>query len=407
MKPRVLCGLLCLATACATPASSSPAPARGSYTAFAEHASHVAAADEMARAAQAQADGSPGVLNKAQIRAQPYGLTFSGEESYQVGLRLQLDRPWSVAALSRSLRAGADQSQFLAQVARAESEAAMCEESVHARALAERRTLLEQRKQRLELALAWIDAFREGGGLDPVTVERAGLIVRRHLLEREAEPVAYRMHPTLGALPDVIAVPQGALDRDPQRIFEGIHEAHPKVRAQLFEAKRQTELGKAERSQYVPWFDMVEVDYRRRGDGLNGMQAQLAVGIPLDDGSRGRARRADALSRSAELEAEGVAATLTHHAEVALSALDAIEHDAEQLKRLKDDAVRADELAARLLQGREGPPDRAVQLVVEAHSCQAAIIDAKERAGEAACALKLSTGRDYTSWPRVALVAEP
>jgi len=393
-----------LSTTIASCAAPKPAPVRApsASAGFSDHALKAAAESARARAVVAETDGAPGVISGVQLRTS--GISARDVEDgtgISGGVRVLLERPWQVRAESSGGKAEQQAAQFTATAAEMEARALTCDESVQGRAQAERKAIAEAHAAQLERVLAWTVAFRDAGTLDPVTASRTELLVQRRLLSDETESESFRVHETLGPLPAVSASPGGGLDRDPVHIAQRIRAQHPNVRAHVSRAEQNRQLSSVELGRRIPWFNFVQLDYGIEGQGFRDLQGRVALEIPLDDGSRGRARRYEELGASEEYEAEGEAALLTQQALVALYALRAFEAQAERLAALDAQAARAESLAVRFLDERREGPDKIAQLLGETYADRMLVLDARERAGRASCSLEWATGTSYTAWPRL------
>jgi hypothetical protein len=391
-----------LSGACATGARvDKPLASSTADMGFAEQHYAVAAERARAEAAQAEADGAPSMFDSLQLRVR--NLDRNGIDSTQgvgLGARLQLERPFSMSALSESLRKEHAAARFLVDAAAASAQAATCSESVRARSAALRAGLVEALRARLVRSLEWLNALSSANQIDAVSAVRGVLSARRALVLGLLGEAKLRNHETLGPLPELSEQGRAALDRDAGRLFERIAKSHPQVRAHLADKERLLAKERFERRNRAPWLDFVELGYGTRADGLDDVSARLALGIPLDDGARGRTKKAALLAQSEEYEATGAAHTLALAAGAALSELAAFEQHAAEYLSLSAAADSAEKLADSLLAEHRGTPDKVVQLFDDAQQARLDLIELRERAGEAACTLKFATGVDYASWPR-------
>ncbi len=386
---------------CAAP---KPAPFRApsSSAGFPDHAMKAAAESARARAVAAETDGAPGVIRGVQLRT-------SGISARDVadgtgiggGVRVLLERPWRVRAEAEGGKAEQQAAQFRVTAAEMEARALTCDESVQGRANAERAAVTRAHATQLERVLAWTIAFREAGTLDPITASRTELLVQRRLLADATQGESFRVHETLGALPEVATPTQGGLDRSPAHVAERIRTQHPNVQAHLSRAEQNRQLSSVELGRRIPWFNFVQLDYGIDGQGFRDLQGRVALEIPLDDGSRGRSERYAELGVSEDYAAEGEAALLTRQALVALQALRAFEAQTERLAALEAQATRAESLATRFMEERREGPDKVAQLLGETYAGRMLVLDARERAGRASCSLEWATGASYAAWPRV------
>lgn len=403
MKRATLWSLVCAAcAACAassTPASRPTVPTE--LPGFPEHAYALQAEEARARALEAQAAGAPSMFESLQLRVR--NLDRQGIDSQQgvgLGARFKLERPFSMTSVTESLRRQGQSARFELETARAEAEALVCAESVRAHAQLTRDELDDAQREKLLATLSWIDALSEASEVDAVSAARATLSARRALVAAASAQRPARRHDALGTLPDVREARQGVLDGDPARLLASIEASHPSVHAHLAAQQRYLAEQSTEQRNRAPWLDFFELGYGTRSSGLDGLSARLAVAVPLDDGARGRSKKAGLLAQSEAYRSLAQAYTLARGASAALSELSAIEQHAVDYEALSDAAASAEQLANLLLAEHRGTPDKVAQLLDDAHAARLDILAASERAGQAACTLKFSTGVSYASWPR-------
>jgi hypothetical protein len=402
----VLCALA--VTGCAhaggTAAPARP-PALGSHPGAASVAVDpaVLAAAARARAEAARAEGAPGMFENLQLRVRGRGeAALEGGAGIDLGARLKMERPFKTSALADSMRHGADAALWLAHAAEAEARARLCEESVLGRseaARAEEHTLF---RARVEKALGWASALAQAGEVQSLVAIETELNVRRSLLARASALAVHRVVGELGPLPDVLADRGAPLALDEGTVRAAVRVQHPEVLSHLAMSERHRAEALSERRARLPWFDFLQLDYFTWRGGSEALGARVAVGIPLDDGARGRAARAELLGESERHAAEASLGTLATAARAALAELAEVEARAADYRALLKAAEAAEVLAARLIDERRGPADKALGLLDDAQDARDLVREARERAGVAACTLELSTGKDYAAWPRAA-----
>jgi hypothetical protein len=393
--------------ACAFGCASTPTPVKTTAPAaeaFEEYSLHVRAAEANARAAAAEGEHSEGMFKSVQLRAATAN-SFEDGDGTQGAVRLQLDNPFRTSEATRSLEAAGEAAAFEAEAQRYQANADTCEESVEARVFALRKGHIETYRAQLTQLLTRTRAFQSAGTLDPMGGARTELQLSRRLLEARLPGVGLRAHPQLGALPEPTEVAQ-PLDGDPTRLTALIAEKHPEVRAHLSAASEHKHAATSERRSRIPFVDYLQLDMDSRA-GAPNLGGRLALEIPLDTGARGRAERHAHLSVGETYEAMSQAALLSQLASAALLELQGFEGDAAQQRSILEQADRADGLAQRFLEGQGDTPDRIAQLLSEAHEGRMAVLDARERAGKAACLLEYATGTSYAKWPRRAVTERP
>lgn len=395
----LLAGATC--AACATSSAPHTRPAARPGEAFAEHGYAVQAEEARAKAVQAEAEGAPSMFDSVQLRVRNLDRAgIDSERGVGLGARFKLERPFSMATLAEALRNEGESARFLVDSARAEAEALTCAESVTAHVEQARKTLSDEQRARLLDTLQWIQALSQASELDAVTAARASLAAKRALIASVSAQKPARSHASLGALPDVAHAHPTALDTDSARLLATIEASHPAVHTHLAAQQRYLAEERTERRNRAPWLDFVELGYGTNSSGADGISARLAVGVPLDDGSGGRSRKAALLAQSEAYGALGQLYALANGAAAALAELAIIEQHAADYLTLSSAADEAQQLASLLLTEHRGSPDKVAQLLDDAHAARLDILEARERAGQAACTLKFSTGVSYGSWPR-------
>ncbi len=394
-------GVVALSWLCACASTPKPIhtrPARAPEETFDEHALRVRAAEADAQAAAAEGQHSEGMVKAIQLRAATNG-AFDDGDGAQGSVRLQLDRPFRTNELSRSKQAAGEAAMLEAKAEAYRAQASTCDESVTAHAHEQRKVYLDGYRGQLTELLARTRAFSAAGTLDPITGARAELQLSRRLLEARSPAAGMRAHPKLGPLPEL--ADQGlALDTDAGRLNERIAAEHPEVRAHLASASEHDHAAISEKRSRIPWFDFVQLDMAS-GSGAPNLGGRVALEIPLDTGARGRAERHAHLSVGETYRAMGLSAELTEVALRALTELAGFEGDAAAQRAILEQADKADALAKKFLQSLDESPDRVAQLLAEAHAGRMAVLEARERAGKAACVLEYATGTSYDSWPRL------
>ena len=293
----------------------SPVRAPDTHIAFSEHALAAAAESARARGAVAATDGAPGVVRSLQLRSSRVSARdIEAGQNIAAGVRAQLDRPWRVSAQNKGGEASVDAANFNSDAAESRARALTCDESVRGRAAVQRQAATSSQATHLTRVLEWTAAFRSSGTLDPITAMRTELSIQRKLVEDMEPEQTYRVHESLGELPALSALDGAVLDRDPHRVIERIRNQHPEVRAHLALAEENRQLSAAESGRRLPWFDFIELGYGFDGQGFRDVRGILAIEIPLDDGSRGKAQKLEQLGLSEEYEAEGQAAQARAHA---------------------------------------------------------------------------------------------
>jgi hypothetical protein len=359
------------------------------------------AAHARARGEDAQADGAPGMFEHAQVRVSRLGQeALKDQDGPGVALRVKLDRPFRTSVLAESLRRRGDTALWLAHAKAAEREALRCEQSAAARAALVREEAHAAFRVQATQALAWAEALKGAGEVERSVALDTLLSVRRALVERALHTVLQGPAEGLGELPDVLAEPGAPLDLSRDSAFAQIAAAHPEVLSHASAAERYRAEALAEKRARLPWLEFVQVDQDTGRDFVRGLSARAAIGMPLDDGAKGRAARATHFAEAERHEADATAQLLTDAALAALAELHDVEARAKDHRALLETATAAEAVAKQLVTERRGLPAKAVSLLDAAADAKEAVLEAQERAAQAACTLKLTTGRTYGQWPR-------
>jgi len=345
-------------------------------------------------AARAREEG-PMLVDELELRLRE---EYIDEHQMRVTARVPFNAPPEVRAQREVLAAETHLAISRLEEVSLERRSELCFPSVEALAARDRNALYADYLERRQELLVWNDEWRRAGTIDELRGARFELESRIRLASWEPQPVPQpeRVFATLPA----IEPPEGELIRDPAIVRDTVRRHHPSVGVRRATAERFRALADRARARNQPRLKFVDVSYEHRTDDSdNGVGGQLAFEIPLG-GERANAGRYEALIRQEDGEARGAVAEQVTRSLRALDELHAFEARSPRWRDLLRLADEAEEIADRWWQGRVARPSDVAALLDDAFRARSTVLDARERAGNADCALLALTGVGLDAWPR-------
>jgi hypothetical protein len=306
----------------------------------------------------------------------------------ELSARREVRRTETETALSRL-----DETVLLRRVER-------CFLSVESLAQQERRRAYEQYAARQQTLLERSRARRESGAVSEAFAARFEIETQIRLATRDPGP-AFEVAPLPDALPAVSRV-ERRLALDPGRVRETVQRAHPGVAVHERAAEQYRALSERARVEARPWIDFVDFSYGPDSSARTDeeVRAQVALRIPFGAEAGADVARYRALGRSEERAERVLLDEQVRRGRIALLELDHFESQAERWSGLLDLGGQTETLAESWdAEGIVTPSDVA-QLYDQAHAARLAVLEARERAGNARCALLGTTGVALEEWPR-------
>ncbi len=247
--------------------------------------------------------------------------------------------------------------------------------------------------------IEWNDESQRAGRISEPLATRFEIESRINLVTQMPDPVPL-VDTGEAALP-ALEPAEGTLVTRPELVRRTVRDHSPVVSIHEAIARRYRALAQREDARGRPWptfFDLVyegNANEDRREAG-----AQIAFRVPLGPSASEKANRFEALSRSERRQSAGELEERVRLGLIALREIDAFERNIGRWLELLDLAVRAEATAQRWWEQRLATPDQVGRLFDRAHEARRAVVEARDRAGTARCALLATTGVALADWPR-------
>jgi hypothetical protein len=387
-----------LLVSCATPAAPPPDPApriRAAEQGL-EADPRVQAHRAAVEAAKAKQERSQ-LVDGLEVRV---GDAFEEDEHQVRALaRVKVRSPLEVEAERGALRAETEIEIARLEEASLERRVAQCFPSVEALVYGERAAIYARFAERQRRLLEWNEDWRRSGVIDELSGARFEIDSRTKLATRRPSPIVERARTEL-QLPAVGIAPT-PLDRSLERVRSAVREHHPSVAVHRATADRYRSLAERASARRLPKLRFVDVFYEHQTErSRDGVGGQVAFEIPFGGESRADVGRYRALARQQRLEADAFVGEQLALSRQALEDLHDFESRAEHWIELEGLAERAEEVADRWWRARLARPSQVAGLLDDAFAARIAVLEARERAAAARCALLAMTGVPHEAWPR-------
>jgi hypothetical protein len=237
-----------------------------------------------------------------------------------------------------------------------------------------------------------------GGRISEPIATRFEIETRIKLATSRPEPAPPDALPT--ALPEAEEIRAPLVTRA-ELVREAVRERHPSVSIHHAQARRYLALTEREQSRDRLWPEFVDFAYEANADSDRRQAGgQVAFRVPIGpSGEKSRARYS-ALGRSEVRLADSAIDERVVMGLIALREVDSFERDAERWAELMALARRAETAADYWWEQRLATPSQVGALLDQAHAARSTVLEARDRAAAAACALLVSTGVSLEEWPR-------
>ena len=397
MKP--LAGLLPGLVLASCAASPPPMPEQSERIARAqkdlEQDPTVRARVDAVEAAKAR-EARPMLVDEVEVRV---GDNYMDDDHrLRVLARVPINRPSEIRAEKEVLRAETKMAVSRLEQTSLERRAELCFPAIEALAARSRQRIYERYAERQAELLEWNADWRASGMVNELSGARFELESRIKLATWEPTP-AEATELDIFALPGITAG-NGLLVRTPRLLRETVRNHHPSVALRRATAERYRALAERARARNRPWIKFVDLRYEYRSDDReSGVGGQLAFEIPLG-GQLANAGRYDWLLEESRNEAVGLVEQQIAGSLQALAEVNEFEARREQWQRLLLLADEAEEIADRWWRERLAKPAEVAALLDEAFAARSAVLEARERAGNAYCTVLAMTGIPVEAWPR-------
>lgn len=348
-------------------------------------------------AARAKEEGTSEV-DEFQLRLRP---DYDQQDlDLRVTARVPVKRPGEVRAQREILRAETEMALSKLEEASLERRAELCFPSVVALVHSESMRIYTRYADRQRLLSSWNEEWRSSGLIDELKATGFALESKTQIATRK--PSAIRVpDQVIGVLPSINAGP-GSLVLDLDVLREIVMRNHPSVAAGRASESRYRALTRRAKARRLPWLRFVDLSYEssttnNRGNGFGG---QLAFAVPIGSRRSADASRYQHLLAEESLEAKARLNDRLDRTLDALMEIQSFESGAERFRELEALATRAETIADSWRQKRLAKPSAVAALLDQAMSARTAVVDARERAAMASCALLALSGMPADEWPR-------
>jgi hypothetical protein len=351
-------------------------------------------------------ENSAHMLDEFELRV---GDEYLDEHQIQIVARLPIRHPGEVRAQREIYAAEADMAERRLDEATLTRRAELCFPAVEAEARAVERAIYRAYASRQEELLAFNEEVERSGVINEVEASRFELSSRLRLTTRQP---TFAPLPVAGAaaLPSLDS-PDGSLVRSEATLREAVIGHHPSVALHRATAVRYEALAARARSRNQPWIKFVDLSYEHRSGesgppsdpdthSRNGGGGRIAFTIPFGGTQKANSLRYSALVREQQGEAAARVEEQVLRGTQALQLLHDFEQRAERLRELVALADGAEEIADRWWESKLAKPSQVAALIDEAFAARSAVLNAREEAGVARCALLAMTGVAAEQWPR-------
>lgn len=356
---------------------------------------------EEARLAGAQkAEKGPWLVDGVEVMVQNRS---EDEIAFGEGTRFMLQvpvlNPWELRAGGRARREASTQATSRLSHAALQAKSEACLAGSELAAAQAKQEAFAPFSQLFGELLQLVSRQLENGLLTESEALRVQVDAQTKLLSKEPLPPVYRGFEPV-ALPELDAE-QPPLAVDPETVRKLIRQHHPEPEVHESSSRYSAALAEKESAAALPWLKNLRLSYDLPGETSGGRYGgRVALNFPF-----GGSERSKAAQHQGESAAEAYLAA-AKVSELSLNALKALEelrflesraprwHALIQLAELSEAAVKK-----ALSRGQESP-SHLVSHLADAQSARQAYINARQRAGLAACALLEATGVEYSQWPR-------
>jgi hypothetical protein len=347
---------------------------------------------------------------EAAIAAEPSDVAVDGveiravvakEEFDTVGalVRLPIANPMEINARRETRRAETELALAeLAEVTHTQS-LILCEPSVRHLALEEHKRIYERYAERNRALLEWNEELGRAGLLDEVRVRRFDLASRVRLATRDPNSIPSPLA-LLGSdrIVDVLPEPSSKaplLRSDRESLHEHLMSHQPTVGVHRASRKRLEALAQTESAKRLPSLRFVDFGFEPvvSPGQTRSWAARVAVDVPFGRAASATRKQYEALARAEVSDEREVVARRVDEAWWAISEINAFRREGQRWLDLAALADSAEELADRWWQDRLTNPGEIANLLDSVYSARLAVLDARERAGLADCAMIAATGR--------------
>lgn len=360
----------------------------------------VQAAREELEAALAVED-APVAIDGFEIRAAG---EYENDGRMTALFRMPVANPLTVSAEREARRAETEVALAKVEEVTLAQHVALCLPSVKYLALEERSRIYGAYAQRYQALLEWNQELSRAGLLDEVRLSRFDLESRVRLATRDPSAIPRPMT-LLGAdrVLDVLPVPArgvAPLADEPALVRERVLSHQPEIAVHRASRKQFESLARSENSKRVPSLGFVDFGFDAvpfPGD-TRAYETRVGIEVPFGREARANTRRYEALARAERSEERARAEDRLREAQLALEEVNGFRERSDGWLELAGLADAAERVADNWRQRRLTEPSQISSLLETVYSARLAVLDARERAGLAGCAVTAATGVTLSEW---------
>ncbi len=365
--------------------------------------------DPAVRAARAELDAAAAseetsvAIDGVEIRAKT---VYQDDAKVEGLLRLPIGNLLELSAERDALRAESEVALAKLEEVTLSQRVALCAPSVKYLALEERQRLYARYAESYRALLDWNDELRAAGTVDEVRLSRFELASQARLATRDPQSISSPMiqlgsNRALDALP-ALDVGLDPLAADAESIRGRLLRHQPEVGVHRANQERLAALSRSEDLKRMPSLSFLDFGFEPvayPGDSRE-WSAGVSVDVPFGREARAGVRRYEALARAERDWERALVEERLQEATLALAELNLFRERSRRWLELAALSDAAEAVANRWWKNRLADPIEISDLFDAVYSTRTAILDARERAGLAACAVIAATGLSVSEWER-------
>lgn len=327
------------------------------------------------------------------------------DDKLQMQARLPLDKLFGANVERQAHEAATDIEIAQLEKIALEQRVRLCLPSLGRLVHAERVNIFDRFAERQHALLAWNRELRSAGLLDEVGAERFELSGQVSLARSVPAPPAPDLELDTDRRPHAV-LPNAAtsapiLEDDVHVVREQLLLNHPGVGVHRAKEKSYEALARKQRAGRYPSLRFVEFGFepttfpgeKRRYD------AQLAFEIPFGREARASERRFRALATGQQSAERALVERSMRETRAAVEEINEFRRRGPHWVALLTRADAAEKVADRWQRERLADPGAIARLLDAVYDARIAVLEARERAGYAGCAVLATTGTSVDEWP--------
>lgn len=344
---------------------------------------------------------TPVAIDGLEVRAAG---VYQKDQKMTTLLRLPIGNPLAISAQREARRAETEVALAKLEEVTLAQHVALCLPSVKYLVLEEQKRIYEGYASRYRGLLEWNRELRKAGLLDEVKSSRFDLESRVRLTTRDPSAIPSPMA-LLGTdrVLDALPVPTRGvplLEDELGLVRERVLRHQPAIAVHRANRKQFEALAHSETWKRVPSLGFVDFGFEPipfPGDDRE-WETRVAIEVPFGREAGANTRRYEALARAERSGERALAEDRLQEAKFALDEINVFRERSVRWLELVALADAAEKVADSWWQSRLADPSQISSLLDTVYSARLAVVDARERAGLAGCALTAATGLPVTEW---------